>query len=55
MVNGGVERQLEIEFLRQVFTIRQDFLSVVLSFTAAEPKCSLTAAGGQERRFCAEL
>jgi hypothetical protein len=54
MVNSGVERQLEIEFLRQVFTIRQGFLSVVFSCTAAKPTCSLHAAGGQKRRFCTE-
>jgi hypothetical protein len=66
MVNGAWSGQLEIAFLRQVFTIRQASacaLSLVglvfglpdLSSSFVRTKRSLTAAGGQKRRFYTEV
>jgi hypothetical protein len=46
-VNGWVERRLEIEFLLQVFTIRQDSLSAALSLRWRSHR-GFTAAGGQK-------
>ena len=66
MVNGAWSEQLEIAFLRQVFTIRQASacaLSLVglvfglpdLSSSFVRTQRSLTAAGGQKRRFYTEV
>ena len=63
MVNGAWSGQLEVEFLLQVFTIRQAGVCgdavgpglglPDLSSSFVRTQCGLTAAGGQKRRFCA--
>src|SRR6267143_756016 len=61
MVNGAWSGQLEVEFLLQVFTIRQEractepdglgFGLPDLSSSFVRTQRGLTAAGGQKRRF----
>jgi hypothetical protein len=51
MVNGAWSGQLVIEFLLQVFTIRQASLVLGFSSSFVGTQRGLTATGGQKGRF----
>jgi hypothetical protein len=51
MVNGAWSEQLVIEFLLQVFTIRQASRVPDCSSSFVRTRRGLTAAGGQKGRF----
>jgi hypothetical protein len=54
MVNNAWSGQLEVEFLLQVFTIRQANIGLVFRISlqrSVRTQRGLTAAGGQKGRF----